>query len=202
VQGLNLDSLRNRFTIYYTLLFQVLFLLPAICQSSFSDKVTECYKDKKFEDLMYRFQHEGECYVGLKFPKIKIADLEGNMINNESLAGKVTLINFWFTACPPCIDEIPELNELYEIFHKKGVVFLAPSSDDKDTIEKFQKQYTELKSTVIPDATDLYRKTLSARSGYPTTIILDKEGIIRAYFSGGIVDLEKIELLLEELLDE
>lgn len=50
---------------------------------------------------------------GSNYPDFVVTDLNGNTITEKQLQGKVTLINFWFEACSPCIAEMPTLNELY-----------------------------------------------------------------------------------------
>ncbi len=58
-------------------------------------------------------------------------DLEGKPWTLKSLQGKVVLVNFWATWCPPCRKEMPDLDQLYKGFREQGLVILAISDEDK-----------------------------------------------------------------------
>ena len=64
-------------------------------------------------------------------------DLEGTTFTLDELKGKVVVINFWFVACKPCVEEIPELNELVEKYEEKDVVFLGFALDNEKRLNSF-----------------------------------------------------------------
>jgi thiol-disulfide isomerase/thioredoxin len=188
----------------FLILLNVIISNFAYSQSNalFIKEVEECYENENFKDILYRFEHEKECYINKLFPKVALVDINGKTINNIDFKEKVVIINFWFTACPPCLEEIPEFNLLFDKFDKEKVLFLAPTSDNKEVVKKFAKQYGELKSVVIPNSNNLLRNTLSSKSGYPTTIVLNKNGVIVKYYSGGIRDFTKFQKEIELLIEK
>ncbi|MEO6613038.1 MAG: TlpA disulfide reductase family protein [Chitinophagaceae bacterium] len=112
--------------------------------------------------------------TGKKFDAFSANDMNGNLVDTKQLKGKVLVINFWFTTCPPCKQERPYLNQIVDDYKlDPNVVFLAVALDKKEQLEPYLKEH-EFKYRVIPDGrkiADLYNIP-----GYPTQVIVDKEG--------------------------
>jgi peroxiredoxin len=66
-----------------------------------------------------------------------LKDLSGKRWTRSALKGKVVLVNFWATWCPPCRKEMPDLDALYAQFKSKGFVILAISDEKDPTVRKF-----------------------------------------------------------------
>ncbi len=66
-----------------------------------------------------------------------LTDLNGMKWNLRALAGKVVLVNFWATWCPPCRKELPDLSALYQRFRPRGLVILAISDEDAAKVAPF-----------------------------------------------------------------
>ncbi|MDP9169877.1 MAG: TlpA family protein disulfide reductase, partial [Acidobacteriota bacterium] len=66
-----------------------------------------------------------------------LTDLDGRDWHLSALRGKVVLVNFWATWCPPCRKEMPDLDELYTRFRSQGLVILAVSDEDAATVKTF-----------------------------------------------------------------
>ncbi|HLK65335.1 MAG TPA: TlpA disulfide reductase family protein [Bryobacteraceae bacterium] len=100
--------------------------------------------------------------------------LDGKTYSLPSLRGKVVLLNFWATWCPPCRKEMPDMEKLYRQFEKKGLVVLAVSDEERETVTGFlQKQnYT------FPVLLDPGRKVNAAFAveGIPKSFLFDREG--------------------------
>ena len=62
-----------------------------------------------------------------------LQDIHGQMWDPKNLRGKVVLVNFWSTSCPPCREEMPDLEQLYQRFKGRGLVVLAISGDQRPT---------------------------------------------------------------------
>ena len=102
-------------------------------------------------------------------------DIDGNHIKLSELKGKVVVLNFWFTKCHPCVDEMPNLNKLVKQYEDKNVTFLAITFNSKDTVQKFLKSHT-FDYTIVPNATDVI-STYAAQS-FPTSMVINKKGEI------------------------
>ena len=73
--------------------------------------------------------------------ELSFTALDGSKIDLAKLRGKVVLVDFWATWCPPCVEEVPELVKTYEKFHEQGLEIVGISLDkDKDALEKFLKE--------------------------------------------------------------
>src|SRR6267378_433848 len=70
-----------------------------------------------------------------------LQDLNGKQWKLSSLRGRVVLVNFWATWCPPCRKEMPDLDSLYSRFRKKGLVVLAISDEGADKVSPFLKEH-------------------------------------------------------------
>lgn len=103
-----------------------------------------------------------------------LTDLNGRNWALKDLRGKVVLLNFWATWCPPCRKEMPDLDALYDKFKKKGLVILSVSDEDEATVRKFLSGY----HYGYPIALDPGRKINTAFEieGIPKTFVYDRNG--------------------------
>ncbi|MEQ1676552.1 MAG: TlpA disulfide reductase family protein [Chitinophagaceae bacterium] len=112
--------------------------------------------------------------TGKKFDGFSANDMNGNLVDTKQLKGKVLVINFWFTTCPPCKAERPYLNKIVDDYKfDPNVVFIAVALDQKEQLESYLKEH-EFKYNVIPEG----KKIADSYDipGYPTQVIVDKEG--------------------------
>ena len=113
---------------------------------------------------------------GKKLDNFSTYDMNGNLVDTKQLKGKVLVLNFWFTTCPPCKQERPYLNKIVDDYkNDSNVVFIAIALDRKEQLSAYLKDY-EFKYNVIPDG----RKIADSYdvSAYPTQVIADKDGKI------------------------
>ena len=99
---------------------------------------------------------------------------EGKDLNMESLKGKVILINYWATWCPPCIAEMPSLQNLYSDYNNE-VIFLFVADDDPEKVTNFMNDKGfnfPVYFQVSPPPKELKSKSL------PTTYLINPEGKI------------------------
>lgn len=123
-------------------------------------------------------------WKGKALPEINLQTIDNQLINNETLKGKVVLLNFWFTSCPGCKVEYPGLQTLKERFKNQGeVVFISIANDDAAYLENFlQKNPLNFKHVASgKQIADNYFKVL----GYPTNIIVDQNGVVQHVKIGG-----------------
>jgi thiol-disulfide isomerase/thioredoxin len=119
-------------------------------------------------------------------PALKLSDLDGELHDLASLKGKVVLVNFWATWCPPCRREMPSLERLSQALAGEPFVVLAVDvAEDADTIEAFTSQLDATPS--FPILLDTRSRVMQAWkvAGLPTTFLVDKQGRIVASAIGG-----------------
>lgn len=103
-----------------------------------------------------------------------LADLSGKSWALRQLRGKVVLVNFWATWCPPCRKEMPDLEALYERFQPQGLVILAISDEDVAKVKPFIGE----RNITYPILLDPGRKVneLFEVQGIPKSFVYDREG--------------------------
>jgi peroxiredoxin len=137
---------------------------------------------------------------GKTFPEFDLIGMNGDTISSENSEGKIVLLNFWFTGCRPCIQEIPELNEMVKEFQSEDIVFVAPTFDDSTQVSKFLKRF-EYNYDIVPDVKDFCLQ-LNIRN-YPTHFIINKEGIIEKVMIGySTTTVASLRKSLKKLLKE
>jgi cytochrome oxidase Cu insertion factor (SCO1/SenC/PrrC family) len=77
-----------------------------------------------------------KCLIGAPLPDFEAVDIDGRKVSASRLKGKVTVINFWFKECAPCVAEIPQLNQLVAKYGDEEVNFIALSKDAKAEVQK------------------------------------------------------------------
>ena len=118
---------------------------------------------------------------GKKFPDFELTTVSGKTYKSEELRGKIVLLNFWFTTCRPCIEELPDINALVEEFQDEDIVFIAPTFDTVDKVEKFLKRF-DFKYEVVSDVKE-FTVANNVRS-FPTHFVIDQEGYIEKVVIG------------------
>jgi peroxiredoxin/outer membrane lipoprotein-sorting protein len=116
-------------------------------------------------------------------PDFTLPDLDGKETAWSSLKGKPVLIDFWGVYCAPCREEMPKIQELQHEFADKGLVILA--IDDGETPE-IAKKYVDEKGYTFRVLMDQERRVVKkfGLTGIPVVFLIDRDGMIRAQFTG------------------
>ncbi len=118
-------------------------------------------------------------FFEMEVPNFSLTNIEGQAFDKENLQNKIVVFNFWFTNCGPCREEIPQLNEL--VSEHPNVVFLAPTFDKKAKVQNFiTKQSFDYH--ILADAKDFVNQM--GIIGYPTHMVMDKNGKVRSILTG------------------
>ncbi len=132
-----------------------------------------------------------------------LPDLDGKSVRLSDLRGRVVLINFWATWCPPCRAEMPSMNDLYKDYRDKGLEILAISIDvdGRRVVAPFVEKYGLTFPVLLDPKMDVGSR-IQVR-GIPSTYLLDKQGRV-AGLEVGPRDWNRSSLrrLLDELLAE
>lgn len=118
---------------------------------------------------------------GEKFPDFNLTTIDGKNYTSEELRGKIILFNFWFTSCRPCIEELPDINNLVKEFQSEDIVFIAPTFDESTKVDKFLKRFN-FEYEVVSDVKDFVLGN-NIRT-FPTHFVIDREGYIERVVIG------------------
>jgi len=122
-------------------------------------------------------------------PDFTSKTINGEEITLSKLKGKVVVLNFWATWCPPCRSEMPLFNRVYEKYRDRGFEIIAISTDSSERqVKKFIKEFG-IKFPVVMDKQNLVSKYNV--SGLPTSFLIDRDGKIIKVRLGEYVEIEK-----------
>lgn len=122
--------------------------------------------------------------VGQMAPALTVKTLNGHTFDLRSERGKVVVVNFWATWCPPCREEMPALESFYRKYHAHGVDLIGMSADsphDRGDVRKVMRAYT-YPAAMASDAKD---NDFGAPRMLPITYVIDTVGIVRAVLQPG-----------------
>lgn len=133
--------------------------------------------------------------------ELKFADIRGRNYTREDLKGKVVLIVYWATWCPPCRKEIPVLNALYEKYLGKEVLILAISQDDtREALDRFLTTQDLGRSIRYPIIYGpAYTKEFGRASTLPTMVLMNRAGNVVVRHEG-TASIEAITAAIDEQL--
>jgi peroxiredoxin len=115
---------------------------------------------------------------GHEVPDFAFPDIDGKKVSLSDHRGKVVLVNVWATWCPPCRQEMPSMQRLYEKFKGESFKILAVSidSEGRQTVAPFMRKMN-LTFTALLDQEETIRP-LYGITGVPESFIIDKQGIL------------------------
>jgi thiol-disulfide isomerase/thioredoxin len=138
--------------------------------------------------------------AGAALAKLSVATPEGSVVKLQQWAGKVLVINFWATWCPPCREEMPEFSRMQEKLKDNSVQFVGIGIDTPDNIISFKKTYP-VSYPLLMGTYETLKLTVglgNASSALPFTAILDKQGNL-AYIKTGKMDEAELSHILTPL---
>lgn len=136
---------------------------------------------KSRNELAPKPRDSGSFKDGEEFKPFNFRDFENNKFKAEDLAGKVIVLNFWFINCPPCRQEIPDLNELVKTYKDKDVIFIGLALDSWSDIDEFLSK-TSFNYHIIPDSR--YTAARYKVTSYPTHVVIDKSNKVTFQTTG------------------
>ena len=111
-------------------------------------------------------------------PDFGLPDLEGHEISSEAWAGKVVVINYWASWCPPCVREMPLFIQTQDALGDSGVQVVGIAVDRIEDVEKFIADYPVNYPILMadPEAVALSKRLGNRVEGLPFTVIFDHRG--------------------------
>jgi thiol-disulfide isomerase/thioredoxin len=140
----------------------------------------------------------GEVPSGLKpAPEYTLENIAGGTMSSDDLKGKIAIVDFWATWCAPCIEEIPNYNELSAKYADKGVVLLGVTLES-GSIDEVKPKVTEfnMKYPVVM-GNDKVVEGFGGVFGFPTTFVVTQDGKIYQKYLG--LRSNKRELLEKDI---
>lgn len=138
--------------------------------------------------------------IGSRLPEFSVQDLHGKEVSSADLRGKVVLVDFWATWCQPCKKEMPGYQELLNRYGPQGFVVIGFKFDtmmDMEDPVRFARNIGVKYPLAV--ATDDLKQKFGGIEGLPTTMLYDREGILREKIIG-FEYTEAIESELKPLL--
>lgn len=139
--------------------------------------------------------------IGAAAPDFTLTDINGNRVSLSQFRGKVVLVNFWATWCPPCREEMPSMERLYRHYSEQGMVLLAINIEENG--EQAVSQFLQGNDYTFPILLDTRAEVQNAYQvfRFPETFVVDQNGVIidhvvgaRNWMSGTLV--KRINFLL------
>ena len=162
-------------------IFGVIFILVALIASGLIGFYLSGSFDSSGSDSAVQVQ------IGQVAPDFELQDKSGKSYSLSSLRGKVVLVNFWATWCPPCRAEIPSMETMYKNYSQQGGLELLAINVEPEgpgIIDEFSKNYPHS----FPVIFDLDARVQNKYGVYkfPETFVINKKGIIVERVIGGI----------------
>ncbi len=145
----------------------------------------------------------GGCSVGAADcrPPLRVKSLEGSpAVTEESLAGKIVLLNFWATWCAPCAQELPDLDAVYRRHAEHGFVTVGLVSSDRSSDDDIYN-FASARGVTFP----LARSTPELESHWglgsilPVSLLFDRGGNLRMRWNGSVTEAQ-LEAKVQEIL--
>ena len=182
------------------------------------DKQKDTKKDtetspKEPEDIQEESQTQGESEntpeESEKMPALgfELKDQYGNVHTLEDYKGKTIFLNFWATWCPPCKEEMPDIQKIHETYDKEGkealiVLGVAAPNYGREGSKEDIKAFLESNGYTYPVLMDEEGALLEAYQiySYPTTFMIDRDGNVFGYVSGMLTE-EMMNSIIRQTLD-
>jgi thiol-disulfide isomerase/thioredoxin len=134
--------------------------------------------------------------IGSHLPDFSVKDLQGHALSSADVRGKVVLVDFWATWCQPCKKEMPGYQKILDLYGSRGFVVIGfkfdTMRDMEDPVSFAGKIGVRYPLTI---ATDDLKQKFGGIEGLPTTLLYDRQGVLRKK----IIGFEYTDIIESEL---
>jgi len=157
--------------------------------------------NKQVKILPPALQINTENLMGKPSPDFSLMDVSGQLRNVAEWQGKVLVINFWATWCPPCLEEIPHFVRLQDKYSDQGLQFVGIALEGVDEVLGFAKEQGINYPLLVgeQEVIKLANKFGNRIGGLPYTVILDRSGNIN-FIKQGPLSVSEAEQVITSLL--
>lgn len=135
-------------------------------------------------------------------PGLVLRDIDGTRFDLPSEKGKVVVINFWATWCPPCVEELPSLARLQDAFAKDDLLVITiDTGENRHDVEKFLTDVAVDLPVLLDSDGNVFKQWRV--TAFPTTFVINKKGLIELAYYGGLEwdkpdVIERLKIMTEE----
>jgi thiol-disulfide isomerase/thioredoxin len=151
--------------------------------------------------LLFSLSTAGVAQTASQSASLKLVDLQGQPLSLETYRGKIVLLNFWATWCPPCRAEMPDLIKYQKQYQAQGlqIIGITYPPEELSNVRRFTKSIGV--NYPIAIGTEETKSSFSQDEALPMTVIIDREGKVLDVISGILLPEEfdeKIKPLLRQ----
>lgn len=142
---------------------------------------------------------EPNAAIGQQRPEFAATDLDGQLRNIKEWDGKLILLNFWATWCPPCLKEIPDFIELQKTYSDQGFQVIGIAIDDEDAVREYAINEGMNYPTMIVESEGigLAKRYGNKIGALPYTVIIKRDGEISYTIKGELSKIRAKEIMEE-----
>jgi peroxiredoxin len=122
--------------------------------------------------------------VGSPAPGFRLPRLAGADVDLGSLRGRVAVVNFWATWCPPCVDEMPSLERLHRALGPEGLTVVGISTDEDGGVLTGFVRDKRISFPILRDPGGRVASAEYHTTGYPETFVIDPKGVLVEIYVG------------------
>ena len=153
--------------------------------------------NKSPEEIISAPQTSQQNLRGTPSPDFALLDINGQQRNVSEWKGKVLVLNFWATWCPPCLEEIPHFIKLQEQYSHQGLQFVGIALESADEVVGFASEQGINYPLLVgeQEVIKLAGKFGNRNGGLPYTVIIDREGNISFIKQGSLSTVEAEQVI-------
>ncbi len=164
--------------------------LKGLANFAFYRHIRVSLDDPLYRAELTKLEHQAQIRANADFT---LTDINGKAWHLKGLGGKVVLVSFWATWCPPCLREMPDFQAMYSRFADQGLLILAVTAEDAATVKRYIAE-RPVPFPVLLDPGDVTKRQFLI-DGFPHTVLYDREGKLVAEIPGPLTTQQLLDTL-------